>query len=430
MADLLTIDPDAFGGPTALSITRRRALARFEAGTLPDGTEEIWRYSRIGELDPGAFRVARPASASAPVPPAAVEAVLALTGRRAATVRTVDGAVVSVDVAEETTAAGVTVGPGADGTEVGALTDAVEPWDPFVDLNTAQAPSPVVVNVPAGTVLDHPIVVCHWVGGDAAAVFPRVVVRLGANAVARVVEYVASADVVAWVDPVSELILSDGAQLDHLVVQELGPRVWQTAYLAGQVARGATLRSFVVGLGGSYARVRTDVHVVGPGGATELSALYCGDGTQMHDFRTLQHHGAAAVKSTSDLVFKGAVQDGATSAYSGLIRIERGASGTRAFQTNRNLILSDSGLASYSVPNLDIEEADVSCSHASATGPIDPEQRFYLESRGVPPEVADRLIVLGFFDDLLERLVVPGLAPHLRLAVARKLALLPEDGRG
>ena len=134
--------------------------------------------------------------------------------------------------------------------------------------------------------------------------------------------------------------------------------------------------------------------------------------------RQLQDHDAP--RTTSDLLFKGAVEDQAQSVYSGLIRVRKGARGTNAFQTNRNLVLSD-GAHADSVPNLEIEENDVRCSHASAVGPIDEDQRYYLESRGVPPAVADRLIVLGFFDEILDRTPVPGLRELLRGAVAAKL---------
>jgi Fe-S cluster assembly protein SufD len=147
-------------------------------------------------------------------------------------------------------------------------------------------------------------------------------------------------------------------------------------------------------------------------------AAYFGDGTQMHDFRTLQEHGAPRTKS--DLVFKGAVGGTARSVYSGLIRMRHGAKGADAFQTNRNLVLSD-GAHADSVPNLDIEENDVRCSHASAIGQIDREQRFYLESRGVPPAVAERLILLGFFEDLWVRIAAPGVRDHLAAAVAARL---------
>jgi Fe-S cluster assembly protein SufD len=310
------------------------------------------------------------------------------------------------------------VGDGED--LVGRLTTDVQPWDAFVELNRALAVDPIALRVPAGVVVERPIYVVHRIVSS-GAVFPATAIEVGAGAHVTVVELLVSGpDVAAFVAPVVELDLADGGHLEHLVVQELGHQVWETAYHTSRLGEGASLRAFTVALGGDYARVRTDSRLVGAGGSTDLLALYFGDGGQMHDFRTLQDH--EGQKSTSELVFKGAVTGEARSAYSGLIRVRPGAAGTRAFQTNRNLILSDSGLATYSVPNLEIEENDVMCSHASATGPIDADQRFYLESRGVPPEVADRLIVLGFFDDLFARLPVPGLRPHLRGAIATKLA--------
>jgi Fe-S cluster assembly protein SufD len=157
---------------------------------------------------------------------------------------------------------------------------------------------------------------------------------------------------------------------------------------------------------------------VGQGGSSELLAAFFGEGEQMHDFRTLQEH--AAPRTTSDLLFKGAVGDTARSVYSGMIRIHPGAKGSKAFQTNRNLVLSE-GAHADSVPNLDIQENDVRCSHASAVGPIDPDHRYYLESRGVRPEAADRLILLGFFDDLFARVTVPGIRGHLVSEVATRL---------
>jgi Fe-S cluster assembly protein SufD len=138
----------------------------------------------------------------------------------------------------------------------------------------------------------------------------------------------------------------------------------------------------------------------------------------MHDFRTLQEH--VGPKTTSDLLFKGAVQDHSRSVYTGLIKIGKHAKGSVAFQTNRNIKLSD-GAWAESVPNLDIENNDVKCSHASAVGPIDEDQRFYLESRGVHPSVAERLIVLGFFDEVIDQLPVPAVAAELRLQVASNL---------
>ena len=142
----------------------------------------------------------------------------------------------------------------------------------------------------------------------------------------------------------------------------------------------------------------------------------------MHDFRTLQDH--AAPRTNSDLLFKGAVKDTAKSVYTGLIKIRPEAKGSVAFQTNRNLTLSE-GAWAESVPNLEIETNDVKCSHASSVGPIDDEQRFYLESRGIEPDIAERLVVLGFFDEVLGQLPVGALAGELRSAVAAKLTGSP-----
>jgi Fe-S cluster assembly protein SufD len=218
--------------------------------------------------------------------------------------------------------------------------------------------------------------------------------------------------------PVTELDVEAAARLGYLNLQTLGPRAWQIGLQASRVGRDGDLVSQSIAFGGDYARVRTDSTLVGKGASSRLLAAYFGDGNQMHDFRTVQAH--AGPKTVSDLLFKGAVANTSHSVYTGLIRIEKGAVGANAFQTNRNLVL-DEGAHADSVPNLEIEESDVRCSHASAVGPIDEEQHFYLESRGVPPEVADRLITLGFLDEVLERTPVPSMLPWLRTTLQAKL---------
>jgi Fe-S cluster assembly protein SufD len=219
---------------------------------------------------------------------------------------------------------------------------------------------------------------------------------------------------------VPRLVLRAGqaARPTYLGVNLLGPNVWLLAHQQAEGERDSTTLLASVALGGDYARVRTDARVIGQGASTRQVALYYADGRQMHDFRTLQHH--VAPKTNSDLLFKGAVQDTAKSVYTGLIRIGHEAKGSVAYQTNRNLTLSE-GAWAESVPNLEIETNDVKCSHASTVGPIDEEQRFYLESRGIPPEVAERLVVLGFFDEVLDQLPVGAMAAELRDRVVAKL---------
>jgi Fe-S cluster assembly protein SufD len=386
---------------------------------LPTESEEIWRYSRIGQLDLDAYR---PTDGNEPgAVPAEIEATIASAGRRAALVVVRNGSVVYAEVDPALAGKGLVVADGARLDEGDDLLGDVAPsaTDAFSELNTAFLPGAVVVRVPTGIDVAAPIVVAHWFDGEGTAAFPRTIVDIGRNASATVVEHQSSADVDALIDPVVELRVADAARLQYLNVQDLGPRVWQVGYQASQVGRDATLRSSVVALGGSYARVRTDSRITGKGGTAELTAVYFADGDRMHDFRTLQDH--AAPSSTSDLLFKGAVQDRGRSVYSGLIRVRKEARGTNAFQTNRNLVLSE-GAGAESVPNLEIETDDVRCSHASAVGPIDDEHRYYLESRGVPPEVAERLIVLGFFSEVLDRLPTPELVDGLRATVAGRLA--------
>jgi Fe-S cluster assembly protein SufD len=164
--------------------------------------------------------------------------------------------------------------------------------------------------------------------------------------------------------------------------------------------------------------LRTDCRLDGRGATGTLLAAYFGEGTQTLDFRTFQDH--RAPDTTSALLFKGAVGGKSRSVYTGLIRVRPDARGTNAFQTNRNIKLGPDAWAE-SVPNLEIENNDVKCSHASAVGPIDPEQRFYLESRGAPPEDAERLIVAGFFEEVIAQLPTADVGAHVRTAIAEKL---------
>jgi Fe-S cluster assembly protein SufD len=299
------------------------------------------------------------------------------------------------------------------------LLDRTTVADAFTEMNSAFLPGATVVRVPRGMAIDRPIVIVHHLDGDGVASFSRTIVSAGASSDVTIIEHQSSADVAAFSDPIVELDVGDAARLRYLNVQDLGPRVFQVGYQSSRVGRDATLQSSVVALGGDYARVRTDSRIDGKGGTSYLTAVYFADGDRMHDFRTLQDH--AAPSSTSDLLFKGAVQDRGRSVYSGLIRVRKEARGTNAFQTNRNLVLTEGAEAS-SVPNLEIDTNDVKCSHASAVGPIDEDQRYYLETRGIPPAVVERLIVLGFFGEVLDRLPTPSLVGSLRNTLAGRLA--------
>ena len=403
----------AVGGPPAARERRLAALERFAASALPDATLEDWRYSRIGDLDLGSY-----APVAATVLAEAPEALQALMASLSPAVSVVVG---------HGAAAPDGAGAGGRGEGVAGVTVEVDPaeLEPFVlaeadafgHLNAALG-RPVVVRVAPGTRPSGPIVVLHWVAADGTAAFPRTRVEVGAGAEVSVVELVGSPDVDALCVPVTEIAAGDGAVVNYVTVQQLGPRVWQLGRQASAVGRDATFTSSSVALGAGYGRLRTDSALVGKGGTSRLLAVYLGDGRRMVDFRTTQDH--RAPNTTSELLFKGAVANRSHAVYTGLIRVDKGARGTNAFQTNRNLVVHE-GARADSVPNLEIEDNDVRCSHASAVGPIAPDQRFYLESRGVPPEMADRLITLGFLDEVLARTPVTSVVAHLRLELLQRL---------
>jgi Fe-S cluster assembly protein SufD len=414
----------ALGGPEWLAERRLAAAEQLSTLTWPTPSEEIWRYSRIDQLDLDRYRPMTPEELGAPgderAPgggPWAAEA-----GERAAMIVVRDGRVVRHELDPALEAKGVRVcdiatceDDAVRETLGGASSSSA---DAFTTLHDAFLAGGAFVLVPEGVVVEQPIVILHWSEGDGEASFPHTLVVLRDGAQATVLDRFGSPDSNHLVDAVVELILDDNAHLRYLSVQEHGPRTWHLGLQRAVVGRDASLRTSAVALGGDYARLRSEALLRGQGAESDQLAVYFGDGKQMLDFRTLQDHDAPWTRS--DLLFKGAVEDEARSVYSGLVRLRKPAQKSNAHQTNRNLVLTE-GAGAESIPNLEIEANDVRCSHASTVGPIDDDQRYYLESRGVPPAEAERLIVLGFFDDVFDRLPVSALTRGLRRAVVDKL---------
>lgn len=342
---------------------------------LPSPDTEIWRYSRIEELNLSRYEIG---------------------------------------------AATPSVANGTEFVTFGA-DQAGRPTSPdvFADLN-AEHMSAATIDVPAGVDVAEPIVLVHT-AVDGAAEFPRTTIRLGANARCTVIErFTSAAGAQSFVSPLLSIDAGAGSSLTYLAVNDVDESSWQIGHQLVDAGRDASVSLSTITLGGYYTRVRTEVSSREPGSSIRQVALYFAAGDQMHDFRVIQNH--IAPHTSSDLLFKGAVQDTARSVYTGLISIGEDAKGTSANQTNRNLTLSE-GAWAESVPNLDIRNNDVRCSHASTVGPIDAEQRYYLESRGLPPVVAERLVVLGFFDEVLAQLPEGDIVNEVRARVASKLSL-------
>lgn len=415
---------DALGGPAWLVARRQEALARAAKAELPSEAEEEWHYSNVGALDLDAFAPPSPAVATlgeaGGLPPPATR-LLEAFGQVAAVAVTVDGVVAEVRL-EAGAPEGLRVGRLLDASSAPAgLAPLEEGADALSLVAEACVRDGVQVEVAPRTVVPAPIVLLHVVTDAASGrlVAPRTLVELGSEAEATVVELLVSGEGEALVASASELVVGAGGQLAHLAAQELGGRALQLGSHRARLARDASLTSFVAALGGATARQRTHAVLAGENAESRLFAAYLADGRQVLSFRTVQEH--IAPRTVSELVFKGAVAGEARSAYSGLVHLHHGARRADASQTNRNLVLSE-GARADSVPNLDIEENDVRCSHASAVGPIDAEQRFYLESRGVPPAAAERLVLLGFFEEILARSPNAAFAAQVRDALPGRLA--------
>jgi len=378
-ADSAQMHLDALAGSDA----RRGAWDAFSSLGLPTTADEVWRYAPLGEFDLESFALAPPRATPAPSPLAQ-----ALAERAGLVVRLVDGYLSSV----EGDLAGVSV-DAVDSGWSGAYDS-----DAFALLNCALAPATVVVRVAENVNVAAPLVIVHTV--TSGAVFPQVRISLGRSSRASVVDYVDGGRG-ALVVPLSEYDLAENSSLQLSTYQRLDTSAWHLARSTGFLGRDARLRQAVISIGGHYNRSRNDAEFLAPGGENELRTTFLGSGDQVHDFRTRQFHHAGRTRST--LLSKGAVADNSRSVYTGLIEIDKGAKRTDARQTNHNLLLSPHAHAD-SVPNLEIRENDVMCAHASSVGPLDELQRWYLESRGVARDDAERLMIQGFFYEMLATL--------------------------
>ncbi|MEZ5322005.1 MAG: Fe-S cluster assembly protein SufD [Microthrixaceae bacterium] len=416
------------GFPEWLCSQRVGAAQRLAAAERPDPTLEEWRYSEIDRLDPESLDTGPrpvPGTGNEHLDRAAMRSTL--LGEAAGRILSVDGRVGSVHLDAVVAARGVRFGLLADEPQpvgghhvevtVGS-SEATSSVDPFSLLNLAYGDDPLVLRVPRGEVVEHPLHVVHRVVGRDVLIAPRLVVEVGEQAEVHVVEWLAGPGDGSLVVPRHEIVLGRGARLKLVTVNVLGQGVDLLGETAFDVGQEATVQHHHIALGGRYARTRVDCRLTGRGAGAKLSALYVGDEHQMHDLRTFQTH--EAPDTTSELRFKGVLDDAAHAVYTGTIRVDPEGRGSNAEQSNRVIKLSPDTWAE-SVPNLEIHHNDVRCAHATAVGPIDADQRFYLESRGVDPATAERLVVNGFFEDVVSGIDLGNVATEIAPLIAAKL---------
>jgi len=393
----------------------RRPLAKAasEMG-LPSSEREEWRYSPVGELDLDRYR-----------PAVDGDSVDRSTDREDAlgvnpTIVIENGWL--REVAEIDGVEIIALGqPGELDISVSATeSERIDAgWGTKIDLlHAAFCPQIIEVRVGRGVVVDEPILIRHQHGGGDIAAFPHVRVRAEADSEVRLVETFASPAAGGLTVPVTEFHLSDAARVSYVQFQDLATDHWMLARQFWRLGNQTTARGGVAAFGGRYARTRIDSMLEGRGADSNLAAVYYGDGSQVLDFRVFQHHIGQGTRS--DLLFKGTQDEKSTSVYTGMIHIHPTGAGSNAFQTNRNLKLSEDAWA-WSVPNLEIENDEVRCSHASTISPVDADHAFYLQSRGVPPGEAERLVVGGFLHAAIERLPIPAVRGVVENLVVNKL---------
>ncbi|MEV8034705.1 Fe-S cluster assembly protein SufD [Streptomyces sp. NPDC086182] len=272
-----------------------------------------------------------------------------------------------------------------------------------------------VITVPKETVLTEPVrIAVHGQGGVA---YGHQVIELGAFAEAVVViDHTGDAVLAANVD----YVLGDGAKLTVVSVQDWDDKAVHVGQHNALIGRDATFKSFVVTFGGDLVRLHPRVTYAGTGGEAELFGLYFTDAGQHQEHRLLVDHNTPHCKS--NVAYKGALQgEGAHAVWIGDVLIEAKAEGTDTYEMNRNLVLTD-GARVDSVPNLEIETGEiVGAGHASATGRFDDEQLFYLMARGIPADEARRLVVRGFFAELVQQIGVDDIEERLLMKIDEEL---------
>jgi Fe-S cluster assembly protein SufD len=297
--------------------------------------------------------------------------------------------------------------------------DGPAPMDRIAALAVANATGAVRIDIPAEAEIDRPVLVTLTGRGIDQPVFGHIMITVGAYADATVVlEHRGSATYASSVT----LLVGDGAKVELVGLQLWADDAVHAGQVAVKVGRDAHVRTLSASLGGDLVRLVETTEYAGPGGEIEQFGLYFADAGQHLEHRLFVDHNAPHTKSNVD--YRGALQGrGAHAVWVGDVLIRKIAEGITTYESNRNLVLTD-GCRADSVPNLEIETGEITgAGHASATGRFDDEQLFYLRSRGIPEAEARRLVVHGFFADIIRRVGVPEIEARLLAAVEAELAI-------
>ena len=363
-----------------------------------------WEFTDISSLDLAAYAPAAPDTET--------ETELELFGELDAATALPDGVYV-----------GPLAGgpPGVSERHLGSLISETD--DAFVALNGAGAHATTLVHVPRGVVLTQPISLRAVQAQGATMANQRTLIVVEDGAQAEVWEQFLSAsdDLDGVFNVVTELVVGENASLRYVCGQNLAERSWIFGAQRARIDRDGRLDWVALGFGSARGHVRMQTELAGDGADARVTGAYATHGRQHIDFDTTQEH--AAPNTTSDLAFRGVLQGRSSAVWKGNIIVDPGAQKTDAFQESRNLLLSKRAHAD-AIPGLEIQANDVRCTHAAAVAQVDPEQLFYLRSRGLREEVAKQLVIEGFLSALVERFEVGPVREVLAGVLDRRLALV------
>ena len=289
----------------------------------------------------------------------------------------------------------------------------------FTALHGAFRTGGTFLYVPADVSVQLPLQTLTYLDADGAAVFPHTLIVAERGAEVTFIDRFASPDLQrSFSDAITEIVVGEGAHVRYVSIQEWGAGVTHLGVVRARVGRDASIRTLAIGFGADLSRVENEVILAEPGGFSEQLGVFFADGDQHFDHRSIQDH--MAPSCTSDLLYKGALRDRSRAVYSGWVHVRPDAQKTSAMQTSRNIVLSEHAKAD-AIPNLEIEANDVRCGHAASVGPVDEDTVFYLTSRGIPREEAERLIVTGFFQEVLDRVEIEEVRTNAELAIQEEL---------
>lgn len=425
-------DREAFtalpSAPGFISDLREQAFQEYTALPIPSQETEEWRYTDLSELDLGfAPWTAGGHAENLDEVPADVMQAVGVVGDRAGLQIQRNSEVMTTHLDPELAVQGVILAD-LDRAAVDRP-DLVEPHlhslvptsrTKFTAMHAAFRTGGTFLYVPPAVTVELPLQTLTYLDADGAAIFPHTLIVVGQDAEVTFIDRYASPQLGRALSvAVTEIHAGPASRVRYVSLQEWGEGMTHLGIVRTRLSRDVDFRSVAVGFGASLARAEAESVLAEPGGSSEMLGIFFADGTQHFDHRSEQEHVAPNCKS--DLLYKGALRDSSRGVYSGWVHVRKEAQKTNAMQTSRNILLSEHAFA-RSIPNLEIEANDVRCGHAASVGPVEEEQLFYLMSRGIPRREAQRLIVFGFFNEVLERIPVAEVRDSVSHAIEQELA--------